>query len=199
MAATRCWRKNPSSGPDRTPVGRDVGEFAHHHALAPRSQRLVVERRDAVVADVRVREADDLTGVTRVGDHLLVARERGVEDELTAGEARLGQVSGGVALEGGAVGEHEDGRLARHASAPSSTTSAPLAIVARTRPTRARPSYGVFIERLASGVAIDAPACTRVEDRDVGVLAGDHRAAVRAVARVVGPRVGAARSAPGRD
>ena len=76
--------QEPLERPDRTPVGRDVGEFAHHDALAPRSQRLVVERRDAVVADVRVREADDLTGVAGVGDDLLVARERGVEDELTA-------------------------------------------------------------------------------------------------------------------
>ena len=80
--------QEPLEWSDRTPVGGHVREFAHHHALAPRSQRLVVERRDAVVADVRIGEADDLTGVAGVGDDLLIARERGVEDELAAGEPR---------------------------------------------------------------------------------------------------------------
>ena len=156
MAATRCWRKKPFERPDGTPVGRDVGELAHHDALAPRSQRLVIERRDAVVADVRVREADDLTGVTGVGDDLLVARQRGVEDELTAREARLGQVPGGVALEGGAVGEHEDGRLARHVRRLLvDDESRPWRWWrARARSWRVRRT-GVFIERLASVVSID--------------------------------------------
>ena len=44
---------------------------------------------DAVVADVGVRHGDDLAGVGGIGQHLLVAAERGVEHDL-AGRSRPG-------------------------------------------------------------------------------------------------------------
>src|SRR5437868_5618029 len=61
------------------PVAVAAGEVAHDHAATEGSARLVVGRRHAVVADVRVREGDDLSGVRGVGDDLLISRQHGVE------------------------------------------------------------------------------------------------------------------------
>ena len=49
----------------------------------------IAAARDAVVADQRVGEDDDLAGVGGVGDRLLVAGHRGVEDDL-AGDRLAG-------------------------------------------------------------------------------------------------------------
>ena len=43
---------------------------------------LIVGRVGPVVTDVRVCEGDDLSGVGRVGDHLLVSAEHRVEHDL---------------------------------------------------------------------------------------------------------------------
>ncbi len=127
-------------GPGRAPVGRNRREVANHNAAAPGVRRLVVEGRHAVVAYVRIGEGDDLARVARVGDDLLITAERGVEDELSCGEPLCWQVAGGVTLEGRPVSQHQHRGNARHASAPSFTTSKPFAIVARTLPTNSRPS-----------------------------------------------------------
>src|SRR4029079_12967799 len=110
---------------------------------------LVVGRGHAVVADVGVREGDDLAGVRGVGDDLLVAREHGVEHDLAGGDRR--RCADGLALEGGAVGEDEQGfgDLAHRCTSPSMTTGSPNTIVWRTRPVSARPAYGVLRLRLA--------------------------------------------------
>ena len=54
-------------------VALPAGELADDDAPAERPAGLEVGGVDAVVADVRVGEGDDLAGVARVGDHLLVA------------------------------------------------------------------------------------------------------------------------------
>ena len=62
--------------------------------MTPRSRgirALVVVGVDAVVADVRIRERDDLARVRRVGDDLLVARHRRVEHDLAGNHAALGR------------------------------------------------------------------------------------------------------------
>jgi hypothetical protein len=43
---------------------------------------------DAIVADVRVREGDDLLAVARVSEDFLIACEGGIEDHLTYSRAR---------------------------------------------------------------------------------------------------------------
>ena len=48
----------------------------------------IAARADPVVADQRVGEDDDLAGVGGVGDRLLVAGHRGVEDDLAGDRAR---------------------------------------------------------------------------------------------------------------
>ena len=81
-------RRDPVPGEERVerlggpPVAVAAGEVADDHALTERRRRLVVVGVGAVVADVRVGERDDLSGVARVGDDLLVARQRGVEHDL---------------------------------------------------------------------------------------------------------------------
>ena len=89
------------------PVARATGEIAHHHTGTERSPALVVGGVHAVVADVRVGERDHLPGVRRVGDDLLIARQRRVEHELAGGDGRIGTDC--LALEARAVGEHEHG------------------------------------------------------------------------------------------
>ena len=57
----------------RAPVRRTPRQVTHDHAPAVRRPRFVVVAVDAVVADVRIGEGDDLTRVRRIGDDLLVA------------------------------------------------------------------------------------------------------------------------------
>ena len=58
--------------------------------------RLEVALVDAVVADQRVRRHDDLPGVRRVGQHLLVAGHGGVEDDLAEGVGLGAERAAGV-------------------------------------------------------------------------------------------------------
>ena len=88
--------------------------LAHDHRARVDPVRLHVRPRDPVVADQRVREDDDLTGVARVGDRLLVARHGGVEDHLA--RADIGGAHG-LAVKAGAVLEQQVGGA--HATAPS--------------------------------------------------------------------------------
>src|SRR5690606_34651361 len=74
----------------RPPVGAAAGEVAHDHPPAVDPGCLVVERVGPVVADVRIGEGDDLARVGRIGDHLLVAGQHGVEDDLAARDGHVG-------------------------------------------------------------------------------------------------------------
>ena len=67
------------------PARPAAGQVAHDHAAAERPARLEVGQVHAVVPDVRVGEGDDLPGVGRVGDHLLVAGQHRVEHHLAGG------------------------------------------------------------------------------------------------------------------
>jgi hypothetical protein len=60
---------------------------AHDDAAGVDAVRLHRRRADPVVADQRVGENDDLAGVGGVGDRLLVAGHRGVEDDLAGNRA----------------------------------------------------------------------------------------------------------------
>src|SRR5205085_2082249 len=71
-------------------VARHPRRLADHEALDLRLLRLGVLRRDAVVADQRIRHGDDLAPVRRVGQHLLVAGHAGVEDRLAEALALKG-------------------------------------------------------------------------------------------------------------
>ena len=66
----------------RAPIRRDPARFANDKALDPRATAFDVFVVDAVVADQRIGHADDLAGVARVGQDLLIAGHRGVKDHL---------------------------------------------------------------------------------------------------------------------
>ncbi len=69
----------------RPPVGIALGELSHDHAGHLRTRRLRVVRVDAVVADHRRREHDDLAAIGGVGEHLLVAGHVRREHDLGDG------------------------------------------------------------------------------------------------------------------
>ena len=98
----------------RAPVGGLLAEAARDEARRLRALGLLVALVDAVVADFADREGDELAGVGRVGEDLLVAGVGGVEDNLAQGLA-LG--THGEAFEDVAGGERQRGLLRQ---APSS-------------------------------------------------------------------------------
>ena len=95
------------------PARPPAGQVAHHHAAAERSARLEVGQVHAVVPDVGVGEGDDLPGVGRVGDHLLVAGQHRVEHHLAGGH---GVRPDRLPLEGRPVGQHQQRLPHRHAA-----------------------------------------------------------------------------------
>jgi hypothetical protein len=72
--------------------------------------RLLVLAVDAGVADVRVRERDDLAAVGGIGEDLLVARHRRVEHHFAGGQPARAD---GAARKRGPVGKDEDGGFER--------------------------------------------------------------------------------------
>ena len=89
-------------------AGRVLGVHrgAHDHRARPDALGLHRLGADAVVADVRVGERDDLVREARVGDGLLVARHAGREDDLAGGRVRR---AAGDAVEARAVLEQDVG------------------------------------------------------------------------------------------
>src|SRR5207342_1976797 len=87
------------------PARAAAGQLADDHAAAERPPGLEVRGRDAVVADVGVREGDDLARVAGVGDDLLVAGEHRVEHDLASRDASGRLRSDQLALEHRPVGE----------------------------------------------------------------------------------------------
>ncbi len=102
-----------------------------------RARGLGAALRNAVVADHRRREADDLLREARIGDDLLVAGHRGREDRLADRKALGGD---GLSSEDRAVLEREEASHAPY-------TSLPAAIVARTLPLTVSPSSHELTER----------------------------------------------------
>jgi hypothetical protein len=97
------------------------------------TRRLDVFLVDAVVADVRIRQRDDLPAVARVGEDFLVAGERGVEHHLTDGRPARRWTSRrrscrrrGRAARGAALGTRQAAKQRLRVRAPSSTLCARL-------------------------------------------------------------------------
>src|SRR3989440_12958536 len=116
------------------PVAGAARQVADQDAGAERPAALDVVGVHAVVPDVRVRERDHLTGVRRVGEDLLVPRERGVEHDLARRGPRFGNVADGLTLESGAVRQDEERVAAHRCAMPSTTTGSPPAPGGPTHP-----------------------------------------------------------------
>ena len=76
-----------AEGPVGAPVAGHGRRVAHDKAGHLGSPRLGILRRHAVVADLRRRHGDDLSGVGRIGQDLLIAGHARVEHDLTASDA----------------------------------------------------------------------------------------------------------------
>src|SRR5208282_4466713 len=87
------------------PVGRNGGELADDEGLDVGVRGLFIEAVGADVADVGIGEADDLAGVTRIGEDFLVAGERSIENDFAAA-ARAG--AGKAALKYAPVFERQN-------------------------------------------------------------------------------------------
>ena len=92
------------------PVAGIGAGFLDDEAGQPRLFGLVILGVDPVVADVRVRHRDHLSPVRGIREDLLIAGERGVEDDLAGGLAGGPQ---GRAFEDGSVRQRQDRRCHR--------------------------------------------------------------------------------------
>ncbi len=91
-----CRSSQPTEIEPVAPVRRAGHRGPGDHALDRRGQRLAILVVGADIADMREREGDDLPGIGRIGQDLLVAGHRGVEDQLAgdhgcAAEAAAGE------------------------------------------------------------------------------------------------------------
>ena len=131
-----------------------VLRVAHHDPAGVDGFGLHRRAGDAVVADQRVGEDDDLARVGGVGDRLLVAGHRGVEDDLAD---RLAGVADEIAVEAEPVLEQQVcgfGRFRHQEATPREKerrrkATWPAATVTRTRPVSVRPSAQELDERLS--------------------------------------------------
>ena len=93
------------SGFGRAPVRRDLRELANDERLNVRTRSLFVVDICADVSNMRIGEADDLPGITGVGENFLVAGKTGIENDFAAA-ARDG--AGRSAVKYAPVFERED-------------------------------------------------------------------------------------------
>ena len=94
---------------DRTPVGR-FGDILLDHQTArgnPTRFQVLIVRAD--VADMREGESDDLPGIGRVGQSLLIPGHAGVEAHLAHRVLRRRVGAEATAPEHGAIGQNQSG------------------------------------------------------------------------------------------
>jgi len=72
-----------------TPIGCELRKFADHQGFDVRLRGLFVVEVGAYVSNVRIREANNLAGITGIGEDFLVTGEAGVENNFSAA-ARTG-------------------------------------------------------------------------------------------------------------
>lgn len=68
----------------RAPVRRQLGELADDESFNVRSRGFFVVEVRTHVANVGIRQADNLAGVAGVGENFLVAGETGIENDFAA-------------------------------------------------------------------------------------------------------------------
>jgi hypothetical protein len=66
------------------PVRRETRKFANDKRLNVRTRSLFVVRIRTDISDVRVGEADYLSGVARIRENFLISREAGIENSFSA-------------------------------------------------------------------------------------------------------------------
>ena len=67
-----------------TPVGSDRGKFLDDERLDVRNGGFLIIDVGPDVSNVGIRQADDLAGVTRIGENFLISGEAGIENDFAA-------------------------------------------------------------------------------------------------------------------
>ena len=86
------------------PVAWPRGQLTGNHATGMGVLRLLILRIHPGVSQLRIRECDQLTGVTRIRDHLLISRHSRVEHHLPDHRAAVAK---GASSEHGAICQNE--------------------------------------------------------------------------------------------
>ena len=108
----------------------ETREISHDNSSKVCARRLVVEIRDAVVADVWIRKGHDLACIAWVGHHFLIATEGRIKDDFATRISSLKKGSRCFSFEASSVREDQMGDASPHRCAsPSITTASPRAIV----------------------------------------------------------------------
>ena len=68
----------------RAVIRRELRKLAHDERLDVRVRRFFVVEIRADVSNVGIREADNLSGITGVGEYFLVAGEAGIKNDFAA-------------------------------------------------------------------------------------------------------------------
>jgi hypothetical protein len=68
----------------RAPVRSDLGKFANNQRLNIRPRGFFVVEIRADIANVRIRQANDLPRVAGIGEYFLVTRQAGIENDFAA-------------------------------------------------------------------------------------------------------------------
>src|SRR5712692_741523 len=124
-------------GHPAAPVGGIRAGLLHDEAIDPGPPRLDIFRVDPVVADERIRHADDLPAIGRIGHDLLIARHRRVEDDLTV---RLARGAAGLPGEDTPVRQGQERARQGH-------TTLPPTMVMTGAPVPVEPAKGVLRAR----------------------------------------------------
>src|SRR5437763_3812362 len=137
----------------RAEVRGDGRALLDDEAVHPRLPRLDVLVVDAVVADQRVRHRDDLPSIRRIGEDLLIALHRRIEDHLAR---RFAERAEGLARERPAVAQDEKG-------AGHGRITLPPTIVSQGPPVSVQPPNGVFrlFERNVTGSTVTVRSGSR--------------------------------------
>ena len=90
----------------RPPITRMPREITHNDAATRWRRRLIVVRVASVVPNVRVGERNDLARIRRIRHDLLVARQRGIEDDFTNRDSSDRRIPNEFTFEDLTVGQH---------------------------------------------------------------------------------------------
>ena len=93
------------SGFTGTPIRRDRRKFAHYERLDVRQRRLLIVEVCSHISDVRIRQADDLSRITRVGENFLIAGQAGIKNDFATAP---GNGSCGAAIKNSPIFERKN-------------------------------------------------------------------------------------------
>lgn len=95
----------------RSPVGSNLGEFANNQRFDVRTGGLFIVEIGPDVADVGIGQANNLSGIARIGENFLVTGKAGIENNFAT---PAGDGAGRAAVKYAPVFERESGRSVKN-------------------------------------------------------------------------------------